>query len=109
LRKLRDAGNLALAGDKLREATESYHALPVPDRIVSNDEVAAAQATVAALKSDLDAIEREIHRAHGALEQVGGAVARERLSDATDAFELAERQEGRSRGNTKRGNFSWSR
>ena len=93
LRKLRDAGNLALAGDKLREATESYHALPVPDRIVSNDEVAAAQATVAALKSDLDAIEREIHRAHGALEQVGGAVARERLSDATDAFELAERQE----------------
>jgi hypothetical protein len=93
LRKLRDAGNLALAGDKLREATEYYNALPVPDRIVSDDEVVAAQATVAVLKSDLDAIEREIHRAHGALEQVGGAVARERLSDATDAFELAERQE----------------
>ena len=93
LRKLRDAGNLALAGDKLREATESYNALPVPDRIVSNDEVVAAQTTVATLKSDLDAIEREIQRAHGALEQVGGAVARERLSDATDAFELAERQE----------------
>ena len=38
-------------------------------------------------------IERDIQRAHGALEQVGGAVARERLRDATEAFELAERQE----------------
>src|ERR1017187_7808372 len=38
-------------------------------------------------------IEREIQRAHGALEQVGGAVARERLRDATEAFELAEHQE----------------
>jgi uncharacterized protein YhaN len=42
---------------------------------------------------ELEANEREIQRAHGALEQVGGAVARERLRDATEAFELAERQE----------------
>ena len=35
----------------------------------------------------------DIQRAHGALEQVGGAVARERLRDATEAFELTERQE----------------
>lgn len=34
-----------------------------------------------------------MRRAHGALEQVGGAVARERLRDATEAFELAARQE----------------
>src|SRR6266478_2960066 len=34
-----------------------------------------------------------IQRAHGALAQVGGNVARERLCDAIDAFELAERQE----------------
>jgi hypothetical protein len=39
------------------------------------------------------ALDASILKAHGALEQVGGAVARERLSDATDAFELAERQE----------------
>jgi uncharacterized protein YhaN len=45
------------------------------------------------MKSDLERIERDIQRAHGALEQVGGAVARERLRDATEAFELAERQE----------------
>jgi len=45
------------------------------------------------MKLDLERIERDIQRAHGALEQVGGAVARERLLDATEAFELAERQE----------------
>jgi hypothetical protein len=93
LRKLRDAENLTAAGDKLRQAIEHYDALPVPDQTVSNDEVAAAQRAVASLKSELDLIEGSIHRAHGALEQVGGAVARERLSDATDAFELAERLE----------------
>jgi uncharacterized protein YhaN len=42
---------------------------------------------------ELEANEREIQRAHGALEQVGGAVARERLRDATEAFEMAERHE----------------
>lgn len=60
---------------------------------MSKDEVIAAQNTVASVKSELDLIDGSIHRAHGALEQVGGAVARERLSDATDAFELAERLE----------------
>ena len=35
----------------------------------------------------------DIHRTQGALEQVGGAVARERLRDAIEAFELAERYE----------------
>ena len=93
LRKLRDTENLTAAGDKLRQATEHYDALPIPDRVVSNDEVMATQSAVASLKSELDLIEGSIHRAHGALEQVGGAVARERLSDATDAFELAERME----------------
>jgi uncharacterized protein YhaN len=38
-------------------------------------------------------IEREIQKTHGALEQVGGAVVRERLCDVVEAFELAERQE----------------
>ena len=93
LRKLRDAENLADAERRLRETTESHAALPVPDRLVTNDEVTAAQNAAAGIRVDLEGIEREIHRAHGALEQVGGAVARERLHDATEAFELAERQE----------------
>jgi energy-coupling factor transporter ATP-binding protein EcfA2 len=93
LRKLCDAENLAEAESKLLETTEHHAALPVPDRIVTTDEVTAAQNTAAGIRLDLDGIEREIHRAHGALEQVGGAVARERLHDATEAFELAERQE----------------
>jgi DNA repair exonuclease SbcCD ATPase subunit len=48
---------------------------------------------LARIKIELDGIEREILKAHGALEQVGGAVARERLRDATEAFDLATRQE----------------
>ena len=93
LRKLRDAENLADAERRLREKTESHAALPVPDRLVTNDEVNTAQNAAAGIRVDLEGIEREIHRAHGALEQVGGSVARERLRDATEAFELAERQE----------------
>jgi nucleoid DNA-binding protein len=93
LRKLREAENLAEAETRLREMTERHAALPVPDRLVTSDEVTAAQNTVAAIRSDLEGIEREIQRAHGALEHVGGAVARERLHDATEAFEFAERQE----------------
>jgi hypothetical protein len=45
------------------------------------------------VKADLDRIVSEIHKTHGALEQVGGAVARERLRDAIEAFDLAERHE----------------
>jgi DNA repair exonuclease SbcCD ATPase subunit len=55
--------------------------------------VSAARNAAASLKSDLDGIEVNIHEAQGALRQVGGAVARERLRDASEAFELAERQE----------------
>jgi hypothetical protein len=93
LRKRRDAEDLAAAEARLHEATERHAALPLPDRIVTDDEVSAARTTVVGLKLDLEGIERDIQRAHGALEQVGGAVARERLRDATEAFELAERQE----------------
>ncbi len=93
MRKQRDAENLAAAETRLHEATERHAALPVPDRIVTEDEVSAARNAAAGMKLDLEGIERDIQRAHGALEQVGGAVARERLRDATEAFELAERQE----------------
>lgn len=93
LRKQRDAENMAAAEIKLREATEAHAALPIPERLVSEEEVASARNAAATLKLELEGIERDIQRAHGALEQVGGAVARERLRDATEAFELAARQE----------------
>lgn len=93
LLRLRDAEDSAAAETRLRDATERHAALPVPDRDVTKDEVNAAKKIEAGVRVELDAIERELQRAHGALEQVGGAVARERLRDATEAFELAERQE----------------
>jgi DNA repair exonuclease SbcCD ATPase subunit len=93
LRRLRNAEDLVAAETRLRELTARHSALLVPDRDVPKEEVDAAKRVQAAVKLELEANEREIQRAHGALEQVGGAVARERLRDATEAFELAERHE----------------
>jgi hypothetical protein len=93
LRKLRDAQDLAAAGSRLRDATERHAAVPVPERMVTEAEVTAARTAMTRARTDLEANEREIQRTHGALEQVGGAVARDRLRDATEAFELAERYE----------------
>jgi hypothetical protein len=93
LRRLRDAEDIAAAVTRLHKATEDYTVLPAPDRLVPSDELVATQNKAATVRLDLELTERDIQRAHGALEQVGGAVARERLRDATEAFELAERQE----------------
>ncbi len=93
LRRQRDAENLTAAEASLSQAIQRHATLPVPDRIVTDEEVSTAQANAARIKSELESIERDIQKAHGALEQVGGAVARERLRDATEAFELAERQD----------------
>lgn len=93
LRRLRDAQDLPTAENRLRSATDRQAAVPVPERLVTEAEVTEAQNAKTAAESDLGAIQREIERTHGALEQVGGAVARERLRDAIEAFELAERQE----------------
>lgn len=93
LRKQRDAEDLEASEKQLREATDRRAALPVPERSVTKDEVTTAKDVEHGIRSELDTTERDIQRAHGALEQVGGSVARERLRDATEAFELAERQE----------------
>jgi hypothetical protein len=93
LRKQRDAVDLAAAQARLNEAAERYDAFPVPDRIVADEDLGDARRSAARLESEVKQIEREIQKTQGALEQVGGAVARDRLRDAIDAFELAERQE----------------
>jgi len=56
LRKQRDAENLAEAETRLREATERHAALPVPDRIITDDEVNAARTTASGIKLDLEGI-----------------------------------------------------
>ena len=54
---------------------ETYRSL-LPERTVTKDEVSTAKNTEAGLTLKLETVERDIQRAHGALEQVGGAVAR---------------------------------
>ena len=93
LRKLRDAQDLAAAETKLKEATDKRAAMPVPAQIVTESDLKAARDAKASAESALEAIQREIDRTHGALEQVGGAVASERLRDASEACESAERLE----------------
>ncbi len=93
LRRQRDAEDLAAAETRLRGATDRLAALPVPERTVTEAEISAAQNAETVARSGLQATQREIERTRGALEQVGGAVARERLRDAIEAFDLAARQE----------------
>jgi DNA repair exonuclease SbcCD ATPase subunit len=93
LRRLRDAEDLVAAENRLRTASERHGTMPVPERLVSDADITAAREAVVRANSHLDMIEREIQKAHGALEQVGGAVARERLRDVIEAYELAERHE----------------
>jgi energy-coupling factor transporter ATP-binding protein EcfA2 len=90
LRKMRDAEDLGAARNKLQEATERHAKLPVPERIVSPEEVASARESAAGVKEDLETIARDFRGAQLVLEHVGGAVAREQLRDTTEAFELAE-------------------
>jgi hypothetical protein len=93
LRKQRESHDLQGAQAKLREASDRHGALPVPERLVTETDVMAARNAEAALKGDLGRIVSEIHKTLGALEHVGGAVARERLRDAIEAFDLAELHE----------------
>lgn len=93
LRKLRDAQDLDGARSQFREHTYRLASVMVPERMVAEPEVAEAQNDKAAAMSELEGVEAAIQRAHGALAQVGGAVARERLRDATEAYDMAERQE----------------
>jgi hypothetical protein len=93
LRRRRDAENLQEAEANLHDAKVRRDALSFPERMVTKDEVETAKADERTARSEFEAHEREIQRAHGALQQVGGAVARDRLRDATEAYEIAERTE----------------
>jgi AAA domain len=93
LRKQRESQDLHGAETKLRQASEQHSALPVPRHMVTDSDVMGARNAYLSAKADLERIVSEIHKTQGALEQVGGAVARERLRDAIEAFDLAERHE----------------
>jgi hypothetical protein len=85
--------DLDAATQALRAATEHQSTLPLPSRAVTEADVAAAAQALDRAKTELTTIESEVHKAHGALEQVGGAVARERLREVIEAYEAAERAE----------------
>jgi hypothetical protein len=93
LRRLRAAEDLTAAERALREAAERRDALPVPERPVTAEEVTEAGTALATIERVLASTDRQIHITQGRLQEVGGAVARERLRDAVEAFELAERHE----------------
>jgi len=93
LQKRRDAEDLSAAELRLQEAKSHHAALPIPERNATQDEVDMERNREKTARSEYEANESEIQRARGRLEQVGGAVARERLRDASEAFEQAERQE----------------
>jgi AAA domain len=93
LRKQLASENLVAAADAERAASDALASIPVPDRLLAGGELDDAGIVAARAKRDLEDTDREIQRAQGRLEQVGGAVAREHLHDAMEAFEQAVRYE----------------
>jgi AAA domain len=93
LRQRRKLENLEAATGRLDEASKRRSALPVPSEMVTDAQVADGRSALERAQSELARIVGDMHKAHGALEQVGGAVARERLRDAVEAFTQAERHE----------------
>ncbi|MGE4053996.1 MAG: AAA family ATPase, partial [Vicinamibacterales bacterium] len=93
LRERRQLEDLNAASERLEEASKRRGALPIPSEMVTEAQVADGRAVLERVNSDLTRIVGDIHKAHGALEQVGGAVARDRLRDAVEAFNQAERHE----------------
>jgi hypothetical protein len=93
LRQQRESQDLQSAESRYRAASDRHDALPVPAEMVKEADVTAARNAAAAARADLERVVSEIHKTQGALEQVGGAVARERLRDTAEAYEAAERQE----------------
>ncbi len=93
LRKRLASEDLVAAETTAHSALAASAALPVPERSLVLGELEAARAALATVREDITNIDREIQRSQGALEQVGGAVARERLYAAVEAFDQAERHE----------------
>jgi DNA repair exonuclease SbcCD ATPase subunit len=93
LRLLRAQEDLQAATEALRVATEHHASLPVPAMTATEADVAVAENVLEQARASLAAVDGEVHKAHGALEQVGGAVARERLQEVRDAYDAAERGE----------------
>lgn len=93
LRRARAQEDYVAADEAFRIAKDRRAALRPPERTVTADEITATRETLEGERAQLTYVEREIQKAHGALEQVGGGVARERLRNVLEAYDLATRQE----------------
>lgn len=92
-RRQRAAEDLPTAECALRETTDRHDALPVPERMISAEEVTLATEVSAKARQALASLTEEILTTQGRLQQVGGAIAKDRLRQAVEAFELAEQQD----------------
>jgi DNA repair exonuclease SbcCD ATPase subunit len=93
LRKQMIAEDLGAEESALRADEDALAELAPATRGLTLNELEETRTKAGRAKRELDETDREIQRTQGALEQVGGAVARERLNDAIEAFEHAERYE----------------
>lgn len=92
-RRQREAEDLPAAERRHEEATEIHDALPVPERSVTAEEVTGAADAAKRARQRLTSLNEEILTTQGKLQQVGGAVARDRLREAEEALELAQRHD----------------
>lgn len=98
-RKILEAEDLSKAQAFARQAATDLEALPVPGRAIRQGEVEALAQDLESAKTTLESIRHEILEAQGALKQVGGDIARERLLEVEEACRLAEQQEADTEAN----------
>jgi hypothetical protein len=92
-RRQREAEDLPAAERGLQEALERHEALPMPERSVTAEEVKTATDAALKARQSLTVLSEQILTTQGKLQQVGGAVARDRLRDAEEALEVADYQD----------------
>jgi len=78
---------------ELERAQEHLRALPVPEQAVTAEQLAAAEAQLAARQQTVRELEAAFDQQRGALKHVGGAIARERAQQTQEALVAAKQRE----------------
>jgi len=81
------------AAEAFARVSDELERCPAPLGEVSPELLAAAEEELRRVSERLDAVERELRKQQGALQQIGGQVVRERYTTAREVFDAALHQE----------------
>lgn len=85
--------DVGVARERVEAARTALNAVPRPDRLIGEEELAGAERMVEQTEGAYQTAKDEARKAEGALETVGGQVVREEEETAQEALRLAEQKE----------------